>query len=72
MLKEGDQPDLVVLHNVDDTGCNVLRPRNSVADVVWDPPARVSRHIISNGRLKLPPHPMYPGTARYAFKDSDA
>jgi cytosine/adenosine deaminase-related metal-dependent hydrolase len=72
MLKEGDQPDLVLLHNVDDTGCNVLRPRKSVAEVVWDPPARASRHIISNGRLKLPSHPMYPGTARYAFKDSDA
>ncbi|GFF56839.1 cytosine deaminase [Aspergillus udagawae] len=72
MLKEGDQPDLVLLHNVDDTGCNISRPRRSVAEVVWDPPARVSRDVISNGHLKLPSHPMYPEKARYSFKDNEA
>lgn len=72
MLKEGDQPDLVLLHNVDDTGCNVSRPRRSVAEVVWDPPARMSRHIISNGRLKLPSNSMAPDTTRYSFKDNNA
>ncbi|EAW08108.1 putative zinc metallopeptidase [Aspergillus clavatus NRRL 1] len=67
-LREGDQPDLLLIYNVDDTGCNVSRSRKSVAEVVWDPPAKVCRHIVSNGRLKMPSAATPSETACYSFK----
>jgi hypothetical protein len=51
-LRPGDVPDLILFYNRDETGCEVSRPRYSVADVVWDPPARLNRDVVSGGRLK--------------------
>ncbi|KAF5864021.1 hypothetical protein ETB97_008757 [Aspergillus alliaceus] len=49
-VKEG-RADLVLFFDVDETGCGVVRPRGSVAEVVWDPPARVARAVVVGGRL---------------------
>lgn len=54
-LKEGDSPDLLLLYNFDETGLGAPRMRNSVAEVVWDPPARCSRDIVTDGRLVVKP-----------------
>ncbi|PKY04182.1 Metallo-dependent hydrolase [Aspergillus campestris IBT 28561] len=51
----GDCADLLLIYARDDTGCDVVRPRNSVAEVVWDPPSRINRDVICGGRLKLSP-----------------
>lgn len=52
----GDCADLLLVYARDDTGCDVVaRPRNSVAEVVWDPPSRINRDVICDGRLKQSP-----------------
>jgi hypothetical protein len=53
VLQRGSCLDLVLFHDRDDTGCGVSRPRTSVAEVVWDPPARTSRSVITNGRVQV-------------------
>lgn len=53
VVQPGVCPDLVLFHNRDDTGCGISRPRTSVAEVVWDPPARTSRSIITTGRVQV-------------------
>lgn len=54
-LKQGDRPEFLLLYNLDDTGCGMSRVRGSVAEVVWDPPARLSRAVACNGRLIVKP-----------------
>ncbi|PLN81331.1 Metallo-dependent hydrolase [Aspergillus taichungensis] len=52
----GDYADLLLVYARDDTGCDVVaRPRNSVAEVVWDPPSKINRDVIRQGRLMLSP-----------------
>lgn len=51
-LQEGQQPDLLLFCDRDDTGCGVSRLRSCVAEVVWDPPARVSRDVITGGQVQ--------------------
>lgn len=53
-LRVGDAADLLVLRDVDETGCGMARPRKSVAEVVWDPPARVCRDVVCGGRRRIP------------------
>lgn len=53
-LKTGDFPDHIIFRDKDDTGCGISRPRTSVAEIVWDPPARLSRDLLIHGRLKDP------------------
>lgn len=62
-LKDGDCDDVLLFYNVDDTGCRVSRPRTRVADVVWDPPARVSRSVVTRGALKRSLVSLRPDTA---------
>ncbi|CRG92512.1 hypothetical protein PISL3812_09573 [Talaromyces islandicus] len=52
-LENGHQRDLLVLRNVDQTGFGQTRSKQTVAEVVWDPPAVSAREVISNGRLLL-------------------
>ncbi|KAJ5938079.1 hypothetical protein N7454_004421 [Penicillium verhagenii] len=52
-VQAGACPDLVIFHDRDDTGCGISRPRASAAEVVWDPPARTSRSVITNGRAQV-------------------
>lgn len=52
-LKNGYQRDVLIVPNVDQTGFGQTRPKQTVADVVWDPPAVSTREVISNGRLLL-------------------
>jgi cytosine/adenosine deaminase-related metal-dependent hydrolase len=52
-LKKGYQRDLLILPNVDQTGFGQTRPKQTVADVVWEPPEVSTREVISNGRLLL-------------------
>lgn len=54
-LKQGDRPDFLLFYNLDDTGCELSRARGSVAEVVWDPPGRLSRAVACNGRLMVKP-----------------
>lgn len=49
----GDRAQMLLIHDYDDTGCGISRPRGSVAEVVWDPPARCCRTTLINGRYKL-------------------
>ncbi|PYI04846.1 Metallo-dependent hydrolase [Aspergillus sclerotiicarbonarius CBS 121057] len=51
-LSQGDRADILLFHDVDDTGCNISRPRHGVAGIVWDPPAKISRDVVVAGRLK--------------------
>ncbi|KAJ5987387.1 hypothetical protein N7451_011752 [Penicillium sp. IBT 35674x] len=53
VVQPGICPDLVLFHDRDDTGCGISRPRTSVAEVVWDPPMRTSRSVITNGRMQV-------------------
>ncbi|KAL4761626.1 putative zinc metallopeptidase [Aspergillus foveolatus] len=56
-LKCGDPADLLLLNDVDDTGLletGTTRARKTVAEVVWDPPARTSRAVVLKGRVKMP------------------
>lgn len=53
-LKQGDRADCLLLHDVDDTGLlepGATRARKSIAEVVWDPPVRTSRAVISRGSV---------------------
>jgi hypothetical protein len=34
--------DLLLVHDRDDTGCGLSRPRTNVAEVVWTPPGKLS------------------------------
>lgn len=55
-LKPGDSADFLLLHDIDDTGLlevGATRTRKSVAEVVWDPPIRASRVVVSRGRVKM-------------------
>ncbi|GAB1201393.1 hypothetical protein APSETT444_010785 [Aspergillus pseudonomiae] len=45
------RPDLLLFFEVDESGGGVVRPRRSVAEVVWDPPARMARAVVSGGKL---------------------
>ncbi|KAJ5491202.1 hypothetical protein N7539_002769 [Penicillium diatomitis] len=51
-LQERMQADLLVFHQLDLTGCGTIRPRRTVAEIVWDPPAPVSRDLVIRGHLK--------------------
>lgn len=52
-VKEGDRSDLILFHDRDDTGFGISRPRNTTAEVVWDPPVRMCRDLVVNGHLKV-------------------
>lgn len=51
-IGQGDRPDFLLFLTRDDTGCGVSRPRSSLAEIVWDPPARSNRDVVIGGRLK--------------------
>ncbi|KAL4919334.1 hypothetical protein BDW62DRAFT_217003 [Aspergillus aurantiobrunneus] len=56
-LKCGDCADCLLLTDVDDTGFlepGATRARKSVAEAVWDPPARTSRAVVCRGRVAKP------------------
>lgn len=52
-ISGGDNAQLLLIHDRDDTGCGISRPRASVAEVVWDPPMRSCRTVLINGRYKV-------------------
>jgi cytosine/adenosine deaminase-related metal-dependent hydrolase len=52
-IREGSRPDLLLVCCRDDTGCGLVRPRTNAAEVVWTPPERVNRDVVSSGRLKI-------------------
>ncbi|KAJ5314113.1 uncharacterized protein N7443_000997 [Penicillium atrosanguineum] len=52
-INEGDCADFIVFRDRDDTGCGISRPRKSVAEIVWDPPGRINRDLVVNGRLNV-------------------
>lgn len=52
-VKEGDRSDLILFHDGDTTGFGISRPRNTTAEVVWDPPGRMCRDPVVNGHLKV-------------------
>ncbi|KAJ6079052.1 hypothetical protein N7467_008805 [Penicillium canescens] len=54
-IREGSRPDLLLVCCRDDTGCGLVRPRTNAAEVVWTPPERVNRDVVSSGRLKISP-----------------
>ncbi|KAI9934222.1 hypothetical protein AWENTII_008621 [Aspergillus wentii] len=54
-VKEGSCPDFLLIYNVDETGCQAPRARESVAEVVWDPSTKLTRDVVSSGRLMLKP-----------------
>ncbi|PYH88224.1 Metallo-dependent hydrolase [Aspergillus ellipticus CBS 707.79] len=56
-LSKGDQADILLFHDVDNTGCGVSRPRHGVAGVVWDPPPKAGRDVVAGGLLKAPTCP---------------
>lgn len=66
-VKQGCRPDLLVVHHRDDTGCGVSRPRTNVAEVVWTPPGKLNRDVVSGGRLKLSPFAVAESDALYQF-----
>ncbi|CAL5872124.1 uncharacterized protein PFLUO_LOCUS6382 [Penicillium psychrofluorescens] len=66
-LRPGDVPDLILFYDRDETGCEVSRPRYSVADVIWDPPARLNRDVLRGGRLKPAALPGWSLDTRYQF-----
>ncbi|KAJ5682233.1 hypothetical protein N7462_005398 [Penicillium macrosclerotiorum] len=68
VLQTQGSADLLLFNNHDDTGCGVFRPRASVAEVVWDPPVRSNRHLIVNGRRKIPQQGLASNTAVYRFR----
>ncbi|KAL3477900.1 hypothetical protein BJX99DRAFT_120344 [Aspergillus californicus] len=72
-LKCGDPAELLLLYDVDDTGCfedGASRPRTSVAEVVWDPPVRTSRAVVSRGRVKMPALPACFGGGVFHFVEA--
>jgi cytosine/adenosine deaminase-related metal-dependent hydrolase len=54
-IQQGCQPDLLLVQHRDETGCGVSRPRTNVAEVVWTPPEKMNRDVVSGGRLKISP-----------------
>lgn len=50
-VRAGGRADLLLFFDVDESGCGIVRPRRSVAEVVWDPPSRMARAVVSGGRL---------------------
>ena len=54
-VNEGDPANFIVLHNVDETGSSASRGRNSVAQVIWNPPSISSRDVITGGRVVFKP-----------------
>ncbi|KAL4896566.1 Metallo-dependent hydrolase [Aspergillus ambiguus] len=68
-LKVGSPADLLILHDVDDTGCGLSRPRKSVAEVVWDPPAKVCRDVICGGQRRISSTSLCPSTM-YKYHDA--
>ncbi|KAL5336470.1 hypothetical protein BJX70DRAFT_400550 [Aspergillus crustosus] len=65
-LKYGDRAEILLLYDVDDTGCldtGSTRVRKSVAEAVWDPPASTSRAVVSRGRVKMPALSVFTETA---------
>ncbi|KAL2866729.1 putative zinc metallopeptidase [Aspergillus lucknowensis] len=65
-LRCGDHAEILVLHNVDDTGClgdSDSRSRKSLAEVVWDPPSRASRAVVCRGHVLMPALPTRPDAA---------
>lgn len=55
-IREGCQPDFLLVQHRDETGCGVSRPRTNVAEVVWTPPEKINRDVVSGGRLKISPY----------------
>ncbi|CAI7593422.1 unnamed protein product [Penicillium glandicola] len=66
-IKQGCQPDLLLVHYRDDTGCGVSRPRTNVAEVVWTPPGKLNRDVVSGGRLKISPFAVADSDTLYRF-----
>ncbi|KAJ5677178.1 uncharacterized protein N7477_002811 [Penicillium maclennaniae] len=54
-VNKGDRADFIIFRDRDETGCGTLRPRRNVAEIVWDPPGRINRDLVINGRSKVPP-----------------
>ncbi|KAJ5997412.1 hypothetical protein N7522_009072 [Penicillium canescens] len=54
-IREGSRPNLLLVCCRDDTGCGFVRPRTNAPEVVWTPPERVNRDVVSSGRLKISP-----------------
>lgn len=52
-INKGDLADFILFRDRDDTGCGISRPRTSVAEIVWDPPGRINRDLVINGRLNV-------------------
>ncbi|PYH41491.1 putative zinc metallopeptidase [Aspergillus saccharolyticus JOP 1030-1] len=52
-LRCGSRADFLLFHEVDESGCGVVRPRHGVAGIVWDPPAKMSRVVIVGGRRNV-------------------
>ncbi|KAL2821077.1 hypothetical protein BJX63DRAFT_254819 [Aspergillus granulosus] len=57
-LKCGDPADILLLYDVDDTGClddseAESRLRRTVSEVVWDPPSKATRAVVCRGRVKM-------------------
>ena len=66
-VEQGCRPDLLLIHHRDDTGCGVSRPRTNVAEVVWTPPQKLNRDVVSGGRLKISPFAVADTDALYEF-----
>ncbi|OQE07300.1 hypothetical protein PENVUL_c014G01196 [Penicillium vulpinum] len=66
-VKQGCQPDLLLVHNRDDTGCGVSRSRTNVAEFVWTPPGKLNRDVICGGRLKISPCVVADSDTLYQF-----
>ncbi|CAG8903888.1 unnamed protein product [Penicillium egyptiacum] len=66
-VKQGCQPDLLLVHNRDDTGCGMSRPRTNVAEIVWTPPGKLNRDVVSGGRLKISPFAGAESDSLYQF-----
>ncbi|CAG7929263.1 unnamed protein product [Penicillium olsonii] len=54
-VRDGWVPDFLLVRNRDETGCGLVRPRSTVADVVWTPPGVMNRDVVLGGRLKVSP-----------------
>ncbi|KAJ5578039.1 uncharacterized protein N7459_007003 [Penicillium hispanicum] len=66
-VHKGAQPDFLLFRDRDETGCGVSRVRASVAEVVWDPPARISRDVVIDGRVKQSGSGGSDGDSMYRF-----
>ncbi|KAF9885504.1 hypothetical protein FE257_012831 [Aspergillus nanangensis] len=66
VLTEGDRAEMLLVYDVDDTGCGMARARTSIAEVVWDPPATACRDVVVGGRRRISPASLCPDTA-YRF-----